>query len=431
MIKTKSPRRTSKGGSWNKQKDLTSEESAPKPLDPIPSNLEGKKAYLQKWFDENRIPGKIQSWFTVPSKTENADWRIVSRHLSKGHRVLSIEGPFKGARPPKLVLDVDQQIRKPHLSKFRGSILQIWFRSTGDGRFGIAVQNILHSAEATREFKSFLEYLEHEHASDVLCCHQMQVRPVQLLEPSAPQTGVSVELKKGFGSPFLPIGGSGQKFSILDWTPVAKEPWLRLPARIREAIHPAKDDKFLECFAGPAFVSTSLAKNFSECYAVDQRDIARQTPEVRYLHSSIDRDFFPKFFRGKSKQGKWTVYLDPPGGKSLPGNTVSALAAAAPERILLNTSNLSQAALEIKRFRREGYMLRKLIPLDLEPDTPSFQILLLFVPDRAGLLGHRPERSAKVIRKRENQASSPDTFPETIRFTQKRRSSAPHSRQKD
>lgn len=430
MIKTRTPRRSSNGGSWNKPKEIPAEESAA-PLAQIPADLEGKKAYLQKWFDENRIPGKIQSWFSVPSKTDNADWRIVSRHLSKGHRILTIEGPFKGARPPKLVLDIDQQIRKPHLSKFRGSILQIWFRSTGDGRFGIAVQNILHSAEATREFKSFLDYLEHEHSSDVLCCHQMQVRPVQLLDPSMPQTGVSVELKKGFGSPFLPIAGSGQKFHILDWTPTAKEPWLRLPTRIREAIHPAKDDKFLECFAGPAFIATSLAKNFSECFAADQRDIARQTPGVRYLHAAIDRDFFPKFFRGKSKQGKWTVYLDPPNGKSLPSYTISALAEAAPERILLNTSNLAQAALEIKRFRREGYMLRKLIPLDLEPETPTFQILLLFVPDRAGLLGRKPERTAKVIREQENQTRDSGAAVETIRFTQKRRIPASTSRQKD
>ena len=408
-------------GTWNRTSPKSgSKDAAPKIVGPIPPDLEGKKAYLENWVKENRIPGKIQSWFTQPSKAETSDWRIHSQMLSKTNRVLSIEGPYKGAKPPKIVLDIDAQIRKPHLSKFRKSVLQIWLRATGDGRYGLAVQTILHSAEATREFKTFMNYLKHEHSSDILCCHQIQIRPVQAFDPAHPSPDSQIELHKGFGNEFLPIAGTGQMFHIADWTPRAKEPWLALPKRIREAIHPSKEDKFLECHAGPAYIAEALSPYFSASYAVDQRNIPRQVPHVRMIRSTVEKDFFEKFFAGKGKEGKWTIYLDPPNGKSL-GALVSKMAACRPERILLNSSNLSVATTEIKKFRNEGYMLRKIIPLDLEPGSNTFQTLFLFVPDRAGLLGRKTPHPGKVIKRIEKPATDMSNAAETIRFTQKRR----------
>ncbi len=407
-------------GTWNRKQA----DSSPKPdknPETIPTDLEGKRACFENWARENRIPGKIQSWFTVPVKADSCDWRIFSKHMAKGNRILSIESPFKGAKPPKLVLDIDSQIRKPHLSKFRGSILQIWFRATGDGRFGIAVQNILHSAEATREFKTFLDYLEREHSGDVLCCHQIQVSPVQTFDPAHPVPGSRIEFRKGFGSRFIPIGGTDQKYSVIDWAPACKAPWIGLPKRIREMIHPARGDRFLECFAGPAYIAEALSKDFEDCFAADIRDMDRQTPHVRYIHAAIDKEFFPKFFRGKSRDGKWTIYLDPPAGKALSGNVIPEIARSHPERIILNSSDLAIAVQEIKRFRREGYMLRKIVPMDLEPGTPRIHALFFFVPDRDGLLGRREERKGKVIRKRENQETENDSRAGTILFSQKRR----------
>ena len=74
----------------------------------------------------------------------------------------------------------------------------------------------------------------------------------------------------------------------------------------------------------------------------------------------------------------------------MPSGAEQAIAAARAERILLQVSDLEVAAKEIKYLRREGYMLRKSIPLCLEPGRGKFELLLLFVPDRAGLLGHNP-----------------------------------------
>jgi len=77
--------------------------------------------------------------------------------------------------------------------------------------------------------------------------------------------------------------------------------------------------------------------------------------------------------------------------------------------------------MEIKRFRREGYMLRKIIPIDIDPGSEMFQVLFLFVPDRAGLLGRHEEHKGKVIKHRENQNFHEEEPSEMVHFTQKRR----------
>ena len=51
---------------------------------------------------------------------------------------------------------------------------------------------------------------------------------------------------------------------------------------------------------------------------------------------------------------------------------MQAIAASRPERILLQVTDLENAAKQIKRFRTEGYMLRKNIPLYLEPGSGKF-----------------------------------------------------------
>jgi hypothetical protein len=111
---------------------------------------------------------------------------------------------------------------------------------------------------------------------------------------------------------------------------------------------------------------------------------------IRFHRAQLDAGFFAKFFGKAANEGRWTFYFDLPNGEALPSGAEQAIAAARAERILLQVSDLEVAAKEIKYLRREGYMLRKSIPLCLEPGRGKFELLLLFVPDRAGLLGHNP-----------------------------------------
>lgn len=370
----------------------------------IPSDLEGKKAFLTEWIHREKIPGKFQAWFSLPSEPGQADWRIISETRGN-HQMLMIEPPYKGMTVPPLVLDIDTQLRKEHLTSLRRSLLQIWIRSTGDGRYGILVQTILRSADAAHAFKSFIDFIERSHP-EVLCCHQVQTRPFLPFDPSFPPKAMRADIRVGFGSEFLPIAKTGLFFHILDWTPRCKAAWIHLPEKLLAAIHPVKGDRFLEFHSGPAYLSVSLASAFESVHAVDYRMQAKSSAlynihtksldNVRFHQEHLEPEWLVKFFSERKNEGKWTVLLNPPRGEALSTGTIQVLAQSRPERILLISSNLDIASKEIRRFRREGYMLRKALPLDLEPGKAAFEVLFFFVPDRAGLLGRKEELGKKL-----------------------------------
>ena len=179
-----------------------------------------------------------------------------------------------------------------------------------------------------------------------------------------------------------------------------KDAWLSLPARIKDALHPSAEDKFFEFYSGCSFVSASLAGLFAQTEALDCRESAmlstRQNTRnlaggsLKFHREQLEANFFLKFFSKAANDGRWTFYFNLPSGEGFPSGAEQAIAAARPERILLQAPDLETAAKEIKHFRREGYILRKSVPLYLEPGTGKFDLLVLFVPDRAGLLGQNP-----------------------------------------
>ena len=125
---------------------------------------------------------------------------------------------------------------------------------------------------------------------------------------------------------------------------------------------------------------------------------------MKFIRSHVEQEFFGKFFNKEENEGRWTFYFNLPGDEPLAQGVAQAAALSRPERILLQTSNLEIAARTIRQFRNEGYMLRKNIPLYLEPGSGKFEILFLFVPDRVGILGQNPaqkQRSRSIQRPQE------------------------------
>ena len=136
---------------------------------------------------------------------------------------------------------------------------------------------------------------------------------------------------------------------------------------------------------------------------------------MKFVRGHVEQEFFSKFFGKDENEGRWTFYFNLPEGEPLAQGVVQAAAMSRPERILLQTSDLEIASRIIKQFRNESYMLRKSIPLYLEAGSGKFEVLFLFVPDRAGLLGQNPAQkthSRNVQRpqeriSRQNSAKNP------------------------
>ena len=357
---------------------------------------------FKAWTTDMRIPGKIQAWWTSEAQPENADWKIYNK-LVNGHESLLLDAPLKGMEAPAVVQRVMEQVKKEHLRNFRKSIRTVWFRACGNGNFALVVQANLRGKNSAHESKTFVDFLQRS-CPEIISCHQIQCLPFVPFDPTVHQN-TRIESRCNFGNDLMPLGETGLCMHVLDWAPRMKDAWLQLPKKIAEFIHVARGDKFFEFYSGSSFVAASIASQFSQVETQDCRETAMISSRINIRNSGHDnmrfhRGFFEpgfldKFFSKAANDGRWTLYLNLPAGESLPSGSMEAIAGARPERILLQMSELDLAVKFIRQLRNQGYVLRKTLPLYLEPGTGKFEILSLFVPDRAGLLGRNPVKKAQ------------------------------------
>ncbi|WP_295681828.1 hypothetical protein [uncultured Fibrobacter sp.] len=387
------------------------EETKPVKIQASAFTLEDHKKQLTAWIEAEHIPGKFQAWYTAPADPMHSDWRIKSVYKGQ-HELLEVEVPVRKMDVPEIVPMIFQQLRKEHLRAFRKSIRQIWLRATGDGRFAMLVQANLRGRNSAHESKTFTDFVQRS-IPEILSLHFIQCKPDHLFDPATAQT-VSTEAKCVFGKDFMPIADTGFSMHVLDWAPRVKDAWIGLPKRIADAIHPTKGDRLFEFYSASSYVGASLASMFDSVDCLDCRETAMLSSKynaralvennMRFHRQKLDANFFAKFFRKPENEGRWTFYFNLPGDEPLATGVVQTAAASRPERILLQTSNLEVAAKEIRKFRNEGYMLRKSVPLYLEPGSAKFEVLFIFVPDRNGLLGRNTAilaRSKNVQRPKE------------------------------
>ena len=378
---------------------------APKPEKPIVRAIptfEDLKQQLAAWAENEHIPGKFQAWYTADSVPEHSDWRISKTYRGK-QEILNIDAPARGMVPPALVSQVLEQLKKEHLHIFSKALRQIWFRAVGDGNYALLVQVNLKGKFSAHGYKTFVEYIQ-RHFPEVTSCHHIQCMPDLPFDPAG-TAPMKVEAKCAFGSDFMPIGDTGISMHVLDWAPRMRDSWIGLPSRIEKAIHPSRDDCFFEFYSGSSFVSASLASLFKKVVSMDCREFAMMSSKLnarnalnenmKFIRGHVEQEFFGKFFSKEENEGIWTFYFNLPGDEPLAQGVAQAAALSRPERILLQTSNLDVAARTIRQFRNFNYMLRKSIPLYLEPGSGKFELLFLFVPDRVGILGQNPAQKTR------------------------------------
>lgn len=382
-----------------------------KPIRRAVPTLDDLKQQVAAWAENEKIPGKFQAWYTTEIFPEHSDWRIL-KTMRGAHEILNVEVPAQGMECPELVSRILDQLKKDHLRIFSKALRQIWLRATGDGRYALLVQVNLRGRNSAHGYKTFLDFLQRS-CPEVVSCHHIQCMPDLPFDPAG-TVPMKVEAKRAFGNDFMPIGETGLCMHVLDWSPRIRDVWMELPKRIESAIHPNAEDSFFEFYSGCSYVSASLASLFKKVVSMDCREYAmvssRQNARntlnenMRFIRGHVEQEFFAKFFGKEENEGRWTFYFNLPAGETLAQGVAQMAAQSRPERILLQTGDLEVASHTIKQFRSSGYMLRKNIPLYLEPGSGKFEILFLFVPDRAGILGQNPlqrQRSRNVQRPQE------------------------------
>jgi len=379
-----------------------------------------KKQKISDWAKLNKIPGKIQAIFTAEPEPGGGDWRYISREAN-GKRILVWEGIPEEPLPENLQ-KIEEQLDKEHLRSFKKQIFQIIFRSNGNAKYGVLIQAKLVTPEQGKGYKNFLDYLQRMHP-EILCVHSVQTKPAFPFDTSNPPEAMQYTLHKGFGSEYVQLA-ENLYFHILDWLPKSKGTYLRFGEKLREWLHPAKDDRLLSCYSGAAIETMQLSGIFKDIHCLDAREWAKlsftqnakclKLKNAHFYQSKLESTWVKKFFAGEINKGKWTIILNPPRGELLTSSLTQEIANTKPERIVHITGDLENAAKEANRWRSCGYVLRKIMPIEWHPIIKRLELAMLFVPDRAGLLGRKAKGGAKG-----NAKTANNQWPVAGKFRQK------------
>jgi len=405
-----------------------------------------KKSAILRWQTEHQIPGKIQAMLTA--KPDNTgDWCIRNAQHGKQMR-LGILGPSEELDPPDVVTEIFEYLIQEHQYYMRKAMTQLWVRAAGKGTWALLLHSQIRGAGTGHAIKLFETFLKRNHP-EVIAFHRVETRPWFPFRLDQPPKAMKFEVKPIIGQEILPLGDTGHFFHVLEWLPQLRHPYLELPAKILGALHPKPGDKLLEVHCGSGFMGISMASAFEKVVCIDARGISRQSvlhnlkarkiTNVEYQQESLNQKWVEIFFTANTK-GPWTVILNPTQGEALAPGVIKSLAMAPIGRLVLISSNLEVVQEEIRRFRRAGFLLRKIVPFDLNPTTNRIELVLFFAPDSAGVMKQGaleaderarmervaritntpiPEKAPRSSRKEKVEVKKPTSG---LRFVQKKKS---------
>jgi tRNA/tmRNA/rRNA uracil-C5-methylase (TrmA/RlmC/RlmD family) len=174
--------------------------------------------------------------------------------------------------------------------------------------------------------------------------------------------------------------------------------------KAEQLLKPRPEQRLLDLYCGFGFFSLHLADKYREIVGVDAagpaiesaKDMASAPPAPgqeprrggplhyhagRIQASSLGR-LLPK---ADPEQGPEAILLDPPR-QGVESGVIRELAARKPVRVLHVFCDMDSLAREVNQWRKSGYMVAKVIPLDMFPGTDNLEVMIAFIPDQYGIL---------------------------------------------
>ncbi|MCU7495630.1 MAG: class I SAM-dependent RNA methyltransferase [Ignavibacteria bacterium] len=152
---------------------------------------------------------------------------------------------------------------------------------------------------------------------------------------------------------------------------------------------PEKDARFIDLFCGYGLFTHFLADSFSEATGIEAegasvKSAIENTPyfshkgRVRFLAHKIEsqtlEDSLPQ-------DGKPEVFLlDPPRQGTATG-VIKSVTERNPLKVIHIFCGVDEIPRELKLWTKNGYRLKRVVPLDMFPGTPNLEVMLLFNPE--------------------------------------------------
>jgi len=146
-------------------------------------------------------------------------------------------------------------------------------------------------------------------------------------------------------------------------------------------------ERLLDLYCGYGLFALSLAARYRETYAVDGAGgsiragaaMAGHFPggkSVRFRHAAIQRDSLAQALPPALAPGAEDVILDPPR-RGAGEEVIASIARRRPGRVVHLFCACDEIPRALAAWRRQGYFVRRVLPLDMFPGTPQLETVVL------------------------------------------------------
>jgi tRNA/tmRNA/rRNA uracil-C5-methylase (TrmA/RlmC/RlmD family) len=207
-----------------------------------------------------------------------------------------------------------------------------------------------------------------------------------------------------------------------------------------QLLKPRPEQRLLDLYCGFGFFSLPLSHHYREVVGVDAagpaiesaRDMASEAGllpgpsrsggasrsgagdkgqgRVRFLAGRIHASSLGRLLPKPDDQTQEAVLLDPPRHGVEPG-VIRELAARKPARVLHVFCDMDTLPREVNQWRKSGYMIAKVVPVDMFPGTDNLEVMVAFIPDKYGILNRIEAPSRNPLNKTEFHLSKTEFHP--------------------
>jgi len=209
------------------------------------------------------------------------------------------------------------------------------------------------------------------------------------LEANRPDEQVSYKKVYGPDKLFVKTPGKKYSFSPTAFSQVNESMIPVMLKLISNMALPAKAERFIDLYCGYGLFSHYFADNFKETIGIDAEgaSIKSAIDNSVYMSHKYRVRFFPKRITDETLEEllpdnplmEEFYLLDPPRHGTAEG-VIGVIAERKPLKIVHIFCGIERIPAELKEWKKNGYEVKSIQPIDMFPGTPNLEVLILLEP---------------------------------------------------
>ncbi len=260
------------------------------------------------------------------------------------------------------------------------------------------------NAEVVRKARMLVEHLANREGSGVKAAYLFYDASRSTYYIEAQVSPGPFRVKQLLGSEYLPVTVEGRRYFLHPTGFFQVNPSIlpRVIEEVQNALKPLKGDRFLDLYCGCGLFTFPIAEGCHQTVGVEMSPVsieaARKSQAAGKIHNihfvagKIEPSRLPKLIPPTDGRPE-IMLLDPARQGTAPG-LIHALAERKPRRVAHLFCDMDVMPAEIGKWRKQGYMVAKVLPFDMFPGTDNLEVLVVLLPDKFGLLNRKKPKPA-------------------------------------